>query len=378
MDASVGGTKFIATNWPLATLTNYNIRITSTGTNAIGTFGLTRTDLTNSHAWANLSIPGDLLGTVVTNANFWTFLTNYNPQVIIAEVKDSATLIMPGLNWLAANCTNRDIILITPSSNNDEGGLYDQRETMIQFALTNRLNLFDKYGYLLPTNFWFNSMPLSSANIYADGAHLGYKGISYISTAFADWFGAGGEKFAASRLLPRTVGGGGVQTNDTTKAQLVGGNTFSGGNQNFSGAGNQNVFTDQYTEFKRPSGGLFGPALWSPNGNDKMVMQYENDTAFRILNSPSYNPTITFSNYAGNARFDMPANGGGTVVPEIGIGGPFVVNAASIFLKSNALSFWPTAPRKTGDSFLGNSNGVVYLLTSGVGSTWTSTNKIAP
>jgi hypothetical protein len=42
------------------------------------------------------------------------------------------------------------------------------------------------------------------------------------------------------------------------------------------------------------------------------------------------------------------------------------------------ISPWPTAPTKPGDMYLGNSNGWIYMLTSGPGSSgWTKTNLIA-
>jgi hypothetical protein len=47
-------------------------------------------------------------------------------------------------------------------------------------------------------------------------------------------------------------------------------------------------------------------------------------------------------------------------------------------VQSNSLALWPTAPLTRGDAAMVNSNGVVFILTSGTGLTWTSTNKIAP
>lgn len=45
------------------------------------------------------------------------------------------------------------------------------------------------------------------------------------------------------------------------------------------------------------------------------------------------------------------------------------------FIPTNALADWPTAPRTPGESYVGNSNGAVYVLTSWPASaTWTKTN----
>jgi hypothetical protein len=49
------------------------------------------------------------------------------------------------------------------------------------------------------------------------------------------------------------------------------------------------------------------------------------------------------------------------------------------FLPTNSLASWPTAARNPGEAYWGNSNGVVYLLTSPPDSTtWGATNKLAP
>lgn len=49
------------------------------------------------------------------------------------------------------------------------------------------------------------------------------------------------------------------------------------------------------------------------------------------------------------------------------------------FMPSNPVSAWPATPRTRGESFWGNSNGVIYLLTSTPAALiWAATNKIAP
>lgn len=66
------------------------------------------------------------------------------------------------------------------------------------------------------------------------------------------------------------------------------------------------------------------------------------------------------SNYFGNTWF-----------------GGSVGMANGYFVKSNALSSWPTAPRTAGEAYIGNSNGVLYALSSGMGSAWGRTNVIS-
>lgn len=76
------------------------------------------------------------------------------------------------------------------------------------------------------------------------------------------------------------------------------------------------------------------------------------------------NDVLQVQNTSNGFLFGVTTNG-------VARGGGFVV-------RSNAMANWPTAPRYHGEAIFVNSNGFVYLLTSGVGLTWTATNKIAP
>lgn len=186
-----------ATNFTLAATTNYNLRFTSTGSNNIWNAGLSlKSNATNYQTWAKVAVAGALVTTIVTNAGFYTFLTNYNPHVVIVEAKDSAATSLEALTWLNSVCTNRDLIIVANSPNLPDAGAAADRELKIAFAQTNNLNLFDKYGLLLPTNYW----PTLGTAFWADGAHLGYNGISYVSSAFSDWMGLGAERFAMAGL----------------------------------------------------------------------------------------------------------------------------------------------------------------------------------
>lgn len=56
-----------------------------------------------------------------------------------------------------------------------------------------------------------------------------------------------------------------------------------------------------------------------------------------------------------------------------------VTSTNGYYLPTNALSAWPAGARTHGEAFIGNSNGVIYILVSTPGSTnWASTNKLAP
>jgi len=70
--------------------------------------------------------------------------------------------------------------------------------------------------------------------------------------------------------------------------------------------------------------------------------------------------------------------GNGTFKTNLSVVGS-ITATNGYFLPTNAITAWPTVPRWHGEAFIGNSNGVVYLLTSVPGSlTWAATNKLAP
>lgn len=79
--------------------------------------------------------------------------------------------------------------------------------------------------------------------------------------------------------------------------------------------------------------------------------------------------------------FDTPAasfyGAGATASPWANV--PWARKGDNSFIPATALSAWPAAPRTPGEAFIGNSNGVIYILTSSPGSlTWSATNKLAP
>lgn len=55
------------------------------------------------------------------------------------------------------------------------------------------------------------------------------------------------------------------------------------------------------------------------------------------------------------------------------------LSVSQVFLSTNDVSVWPTAAQLPGQAVFVNSNGTIYLLTSGPNTTtWAATNKIAP
>jgi lysophospholipase L1-like esterase len=181
IDSAVGTTS-IATNITLTPRDYYNVRITSTGNNFLLNVGLNDTTIQSSHTWADASLSGVDTITLLTNAPFWQYLTNYNPHLIIVEAKDTAATMLETMKWFSANATNRDVIFVTPSPNSDDAGIPAEVDLMARYVRTNlNVSLFDKNSMFYPTNFW---IPLT----YSDGAHLNFRGAQRAQQAFADWF----------------------------------------------------------------------------------------------------------------------------------------------------------------------------------------------
>ena len=58
---------------------------------------------------------------------------------------------------------------------------------------------------------------------------------------------------------------------------------------------------------------------------------------------------------------------------------PWLRSGENAYFPSNPIASWPKTPRTPGEAFIGNSNGVLYILTSAPGlPQWVATNKLAP
>lgn len=86
------------------------------------------------------------------------------------------------------------------------------------------------------------------------------------------------------------------------------------------------------------------------------------------------NPVMGGASAFGSALTNMVPN---TI--SLGIGAmALLVRTNGLSIMSNSVAGWPAAPSFEGEAFIANSNGVIYLLTSGTGNAWVSTNKLAP
>lgn len=102
-----------------------------------------------------------------------------------------------------------------------------------------------------------------------------------------------------------------------------------------------------------------------------LSLGYNDGTAALAVNPQSDGSTKFFDYAGGSALLSVTMSNGMAFFNKN------AVFTNGFFVKSNAISAWPTAPRTAGDSYYGNSNGFVYVLCSGTGVTWTKTNLVA-
>ena len=171
-----------------------------------------------------------------------------------------------------------------------------------------------------------------------------------------------------NQFLVRVQNGFGINTNVTgTNALTVRGSTYVDGTGTFK---RWLVATNFYGD---------GSGLSNVVATGSIAITAGSGTNNYFKSPTADSGTFTGSNYWAtlsvgglstpytNASFETDGNG--TVRPATN----------GFFLATNALSAWPTAPRTRGEAYFGNSNGVVYLLTSTPAAlTWAATNKIAP
>ena len=213
------GSGYQVTNVSLTFATNYNWRVTSSGTNNLVDTGLTvRNQSTNYNTWAKAYISGGFVQDIVTNVNFYKFFTNYSPDLVICEDKAGGfnQRVLDAMDWTKNNMTNSSVIWVTPSPQAapPEGGNADERNVMINWAITNNGIVFDKWARFIPTNYW------GSPTFYEDAAHLSYGGRAYIQGPFVNFVGATSDRLAQSGI---------IQSVDVSgKANLAGGNVFTG------------------------------------------------------------------------------------------------------------------------------------------------------
>jgi hypothetical protein len=162
-----------------------------------------------------------------------------------------------------------------------------------------------------------------------------------------------------------------VDVDVSSKANLSGGNSWSGDQDWNNGTA---TFDNAFVEIK-PTDSAHGLGLWNTDASQKFLLAHHG-THFRIAKSSSYDNLFAVSNIVGTVYIEASDDPNGA--PRLGSANEFRLFAESIFVKSNAVAIVPASPQSHGDAFLWNSNGIVFMLTSGIGNTWTATNQIAP
>jgi hypothetical protein len=304
--------------------------------------------------------------------NVATYLLWQNPHVVFykAERADTALSEVPWFNGVLTNTLpNCDLVLMSYQQNADPVQSYTNRQNFVAMAKQLGRAFVDTYAESTP---YENSI---AVGLYqGDEVHLEDVGRSVLHNRVPTQLGLGVDgMLALGYSLPT---GSFTQTNDTTKAVLSGGNVFTG---------IQRSISDTYFGgFVNTSNGVI---LWGANADlairnkDNQAQQFllNYKTAIRFQESvTSYKTILSISNDVGIPTLSFDPTGYSP--PKIGLPATPWGNAFfKIYtVSSNATSGWPTAPQKAGDAIMVNSNGVVYMLTSGIGATWTSTNKIAP
>jgi hypothetical protein len=275
--------------------------------------------------------------------------------------------MLEAMTWIHGNLTNSDNVFITPSPSLPDAGVKASRDAMIAFARTNSCILFDKFSLFSPTNYWFTVKPLAAENIYADGTHLGALGKVYSCAALAKWLSAF-DRAGLAGLSSRS------SVDVSGKANLSGGNSFSG-DQKMSGV------------------------LWVTNSMrltgsaaQYQITQQDDSAQITRISSPSADTFFELKKNSADA-FLVISNATGKIAvlpktywqgqqghPSIGhYTSPYFLVGHALVLESNTAAMTLTSgPNKPGEAVLWNSNGVIYMVTSGVGNTWNATNKIAP
>jgi hypothetical protein len=100
--------------------------------------------------------------------------------------------------------------------------------------------------------------------------------------------------------------------------------------------------------------------------------------------SPTVNSIPTYSNNKQLTNTGLIIDANSNIYNINGLTGQVMnlvtVRTTNFYIGSNSLASWPIAPEHYGDAYFGNSNGVIFLLTSTNISSlaWTKTNWIAP
>ncbi len=302
-----GGTTFQmhTTNWTVP-LTNYLMRVTATGSNLPVSFALTDRGTGAGFISSATTTPGmypiQRMQSAGSN-NVATYLLWQNPDVVFykAERADTALTEVPWFNAVLSNTLpNCDLVLIAYHENTDPVQSYTNRQNFITLSKQMGRAFIDNYAESTP---YQDSLDAGLYNV--DEVHLIDVGRAVLHGRVPTQLGIGLDGMLALNYpLPS---GSFAQTNDTTKANLAGGNTFTGV---------QRSINDTYFGgFVNTTNGVI---LWGANADlalrnkDSQVQQalINYKTAIRFQESvTSYKTILSISNDVGTPTLSYDPTG---------------------------------------------------------------------
>lgn len=347
------------TNFYLGTvIPNCQVRFTTSGTNMVFGFGLWNTNAYAGYRSSIFYAPGCELTAYPSNA-LHVFLAGMQPDLLIVSAKEATAATYSNGVWfleevLSKVSTNTAVVHVAANggvgNNANFALLKDQRDMSEQLSRAYNRAMFDEFGLLLPTN--------ALSPLFNDESHLNSTGQSVVGSKFSEWLGFPqilpplgftNYRYAPQDLTPY------AKLDPGTSGQL-----FTN-LQKFSSI----VIVSNNFQVRGPSAQF---QIWRPS--DDQVLRFVRDsdsTLLKLKDSASSEASmLSLSNNIGRVSLDLDS--------------PYSMNVGTagrwnFYFGSNQP---PTGPSTPGNAYLWNSNGVVYLLTSGNGTSWTATNKIAP
>lgn len=290
-------------------------------------------------------------------------LTNLNPALVISHNLEEANPVemqwLPEyFRWLNLTRYSADRVV---ALNYDFGypldptNSYLERDLWYTNAVNNGLATYDLENWSGGfRNFFTNGFATSWANPHPNTA-----GQVAMADGFLQRFDLGRYWLASAKSPPSTLT---LRVYGETNSPLRVFKSDASGSSSVNVGGEANV---GYVAFNQDGSYLKAAVFGGASGT--------------WLNSPSSTVGPYFQRGSGGTDLGKFV-ASGMLQTTYGFDTPQTATATNgYYLPTNAISAWPTTPRWHGEAYFGNSNGVVYLLTSVPGAlTWAATNKIAP
>lgn len=275
--------------------TNYNVRITSTGSNMPVSIAIRDTRsgagfISSATTTPGVSPIGIMQG--CGSNNVANYLLWQDPDVIFykAERQTTITNELPWFDVLVSNTLPACDMVFVPYHYNTDAGAVENREFMIARAKQSHRAVADVYAESL--NFFTST---NNGLYQTDGIHLKNVGASVLHARVPAQLGIGvSEMLSLGYSFPSTS-----QTNDTSKASLAGGNNFTG-NQVIGG-------------YLQSTGSQAAIVLNHRNDNTRQTQIYGNGNGVFFSDSAESNPWMVKSNASGTMSLNFTPYGGAAV-----------------------------------------------------------------